>query len=181
MIHYSCEGRIEKSVPWDHRLSSLGEPRGAKRRSSGQIFLFYPYTHDRFLYIFCLTIPYGQNLARYQTWCLCLKTRTVLTCTQCRRDQSTVYRWKAGDLCARITFMSRRISFHNFVLFSFITQSNKLFVLSNSDTCHSIKTSISYFIHLSTNKLCFMKRVFSTSFDWFMSSVCSYYSTVEFV
>ena len=115
----------------------------------------------------------------YQTWCLCLKTRTVLTCTRCRRDQSTVYRWKAGDLCARITFMSRRISFHNFVLFSFITQSNKLFVLSNSDTCHSIQTSISYFIHLSTNKLCFMKRVVSTTYDWFMSSVYSYYSTVE--
>ena len=33
--HYSCEGRIEKSVPWDHLLSSLGKPRDAKRRSSG--------------------------------------------------------------------------------------------------------------------------------------------------
>ena len=37
---YSCEGRIEKSVPRDHRLSSLGKPRGAKRRSSDTFF--YP-------------------------------------------------------------------------------------------------------------------------------------------
>ena len=34
-IHYSCEGKIEKSVPRDHLLSSLGKPRDAKRRSSG--------------------------------------------------------------------------------------------------------------------------------------------------
>ena len=39
-IHYSCGGRIEKSVPRDHRLSSLGKPRDAKLWSSGQIF--YP-------------------------------------------------------------------------------------------------------------------------------------------
>ena len=49
-IHYSCECRIEKSVPHDQRLSSLGKPRDAKRRSSGQIFLAYRHTHDRFLY-----------------------------------------------------------------------------------------------------------------------------------
>ena len=30
-IHYSCEGRVEKSVPRDHRLSSLGKTRDAKR------------------------------------------------------------------------------------------------------------------------------------------------------
>ena len=30
-IHYSCEGRIEKSVPWDYHLSSLGKPRDAKQ------------------------------------------------------------------------------------------------------------------------------------------------------
>ena len=48
-IHYSCEGRIEKSVPRDHRLSSLGKPRDAKRWSSGRIFLSFPHTHDRFL------------------------------------------------------------------------------------------------------------------------------------
>ena len=30
-IHYSCEGRIEKSVPRDHRLSSLGKPLDASR------------------------------------------------------------------------------------------------------------------------------------------------------
>ena len=29
-IHYWCEGRIEKSVPRDHYLSSLGTPRDAK-------------------------------------------------------------------------------------------------------------------------------------------------------
>ena len=40
-IHYSCEGRIEKSVPRDHRLSSLGMPCDAKRWSLGLIF-FYP-------------------------------------------------------------------------------------------------------------------------------------------
>ena len=48
-IDYSCEGRLEKSVPMDHRLSSIGKPNDAKRRSSGRIFLFYPHTHDRFL------------------------------------------------------------------------------------------------------------------------------------
>ena len=49
-IHYLCEGRIEKSVPQDHRLSSLGKPRDAKQQSSGWMFLSYPHTHDRFLY-----------------------------------------------------------------------------------------------------------------------------------
>ena len=48
--HYKCEGRIEKSVPRDHRLSILSKPRAAKRRSPGRIFLSYPHTHDRFLY-----------------------------------------------------------------------------------------------------------------------------------
>ena len=27
IIYYSCEGGIDKSVPRDHRLSSLGKPR----------------------------------------------------------------------------------------------------------------------------------------------------------
>ena len=35
----SLSGVQEKSVPRDHRLSSLGKPRDAKRRSSGRIFL----------------------------------------------------------------------------------------------------------------------------------------------
>ena len=39
IIHYTCEDRIEKSVPRDQRLSSLGKPLDAKRRSSGRIFL----------------------------------------------------------------------------------------------------------------------------------------------
>ena len=43
-------GRIEKSFSRDHRLSLLGKPRDAKRRSSGRIFLSYPHTHNRFLY-----------------------------------------------------------------------------------------------------------------------------------
>ena len=38
-MHYSCKGRIEKSIPQDHRLSSLGKPRDAKWRFSGRIFL----------------------------------------------------------------------------------------------------------------------------------------------
>ena len=49
IIYYSCEGMIEKSVPRDHRLSSSGKPRDAKRWSWGLIFLSYPNTHDRFL------------------------------------------------------------------------------------------------------------------------------------
>ena len=32
-IHYSCEGGIEKSVPRNHRLSSLGKPHDANRSS----------------------------------------------------------------------------------------------------------------------------------------------------
>ena len=36
------KGRIEKSVPRDHRLSS----RDVKRRSSGRTFISYPYSHD---------------------------------------------------------------------------------------------------------------------------------------
>ena len=27
-IYHECEGRIEKSVPWDHCLSYLGDPEG---------------------------------------------------------------------------------------------------------------------------------------------------------
>ena len=47
--YYSCGNGIEKSVPCDHRLSSLGKPRDAIHRSSGPIFLSYPHTHDRLL------------------------------------------------------------------------------------------------------------------------------------
>ena len=39
-----------KSLPRDHRLSSLGKPRDANQRSSGRIFLSHPHTRDRFLY-----------------------------------------------------------------------------------------------------------------------------------
>ena len=48
--YYFCENGIEKSVPRDHHLSSLGKPCDSKRRSSRQIFLFRPHTHDRFFY-----------------------------------------------------------------------------------------------------------------------------------
>ena len=34
-----CEGLIEKSVPHDHCLASLGKPPDARQWSSGQIFL----------------------------------------------------------------------------------------------------------------------------------------------
>ena len=49
-IHFSSDDKIEKSVPQNHRLSSIGKPRDVKRRSSGRIFLSYPHTHDGFLY-----------------------------------------------------------------------------------------------------------------------------------
>ena len=39
-IHYTCEGRIEKSVPRDHQFSTLGKPRDAKPWSLGRNF--YP-------------------------------------------------------------------------------------------------------------------------------------------
>ena len=41
-----CEDGMEKFVPRDHRLSPLGEPRGANRWSSGRFFLSHPHTHD---------------------------------------------------------------------------------------------------------------------------------------
>ena len=31
VIHYLCVGEIGKSIPRDHRLSSLGKPRDAKQ------------------------------------------------------------------------------------------------------------------------------------------------------
>ena len=39
--YYSREGRIEKSIPCEHSLSSHGKPRDAKPRSSGQIIRIY--------------------------------------------------------------------------------------------------------------------------------------------
>ena len=43
MVHYSCEDGIEKSVPHDHRLSSLGKPCGAIQLSSACISLSDPH------------------------------------------------------------------------------------------------------------------------------------------
>ena len=56
--NHSCEGRIEKSIPRDHCLSSLGKPHDAKRRSMGRIFLSYPQTHD-----IILDSPMSLNIA----------------------------------------------------------------------------------------------------------------------
>ena len=53
---------MKKSVPWDHRLSSLGKPRDAKRGSSGRIFLSHPHTHDRFLYSLLLIPVVGFSV-----------------------------------------------------------------------------------------------------------------------
>ena len=40
------EDGIEKSIPWDHRLSSFFKPHDTKRRFSEQIFSVYP-SEDR--------------------------------------------------------------------------------------------------------------------------------------
>ena len=56
-IHHSCEDGIEKSVPRDHRLSSLDKPCDINRWSSGRIFLSHPHTHD---IIILLVLPTEQ-------------------------------------------------------------------------------------------------------------------------
>ena len=48
-IHYLYEDGIEKAVPHDHRLSSLGKPCDAKQWSLGKIFLSHPHNQDQFL------------------------------------------------------------------------------------------------------------------------------------
>ena len=45
------------------RVSSLGKPRDAHRRSSGQIFLSHFHTHDKFLY--CRPLENGKHLNGY--------------------------------------------------------------------------------------------------------------------
>ena len=57
---------MEKSVPSDHCLSSLGKPRDAKRQSLGQIFLSYPHPHDRYYLIFCLLVMAIELLLQNQ-------------------------------------------------------------------------------------------------------------------
>ena len=52
ITNYSCEDRIEQSVPREHRLWSLGTPRDAKRRPLGRIVLSYHHTHDSILYVY---------------------------------------------------------------------------------------------------------------------------------
>ena len=57
-IHYLCGCGIEKSVPRDHCLSSLGKSRDCKRQSSRWIFLSHPHTHDG--YIWAVTWDFQQ-------------------------------------------------------------------------------------------------------------------------
>ena len=69
-IHYSREGRIEKIFPLGSPFVIIRQPRDAKQGSSGQIFLSYPHTHDRFLYdkiLHCLLIllQKNQNMREY--------------------------------------------------------------------------------------------------------------------
>ena len=49
-IHYSCEDGIEKSVPRNHRLSSLSKPHDDNWWSLGRIFLSHSNTHKGSLY-----------------------------------------------------------------------------------------------------------------------------------
>ena len=82
--NHSCEGRIEKSVPQDPILASLGKPPDAERWSSGGIFyLSYPHTHDRFLFELCvmnrkrfLDITYISAITELYYLCLKLKVKT---------------------------------------------------------------------------------------------------------
>ena len=53
---YSCEDKIEKSVPRDHRLSSLGKPRDAKRRPRDGCFY-----HTFILMIDYYSLAQGQR------------------------------------------------------------------------------------------------------------------------
>ena len=46
IILYLRGDGIEKSVPRDHRLSSFGKPRDAKRLSSRRFFLSHTHTCD---------------------------------------------------------------------------------------------------------------------------------------
>ena len=76
-IHYSNEGRIEKSVPQDHPLSSLGKPRDGKRRSSGRIFLSHLDSYSLDLQLLHLML-----FLRLPTWCnsFCSKWSYSQTC-----------------------------------------------------------------------------------------------------
>ena len=53
-IYNSCEDGIEKSVPRDHQLSSLGKPHDANQWSSG--WIFHP----------TLTITINSNILSHQ-------------------------------------------------------------------------------------------------------------------
>ena len=44
-IHYLCEDGIEKSVPQDHRLSSLDKPRDSKHNPRDGPSYSYPHIH----------------------------------------------------------------------------------------------------------------------------------------
>ena len=87
---YLCEVKIEKSGPRDHRLSSLGKPRDAKRRSSGRIFLFYPHTHDRLLYSDVPSVARGLTFVVFLfVHILCLRDSSYAWYTIAQRCDST--------------------------------------------------------------------------------------------
>ena len=72
IIHYLCQDGIEKSVPPDNQLSSLGKPRDANRWSSGRILLLHPQTHEIFLY-YCTPVRVSGSSS--------LERNLYLTCT----------------------------------------------------------------------------------------------------
>ena len=86
IIHYLCDGGIDKSVPLDHHFSSLRKSHNAKQQTSGQIFLSHPHAYDIFLlsstcYLsqavicgLCIGCIRSHNHIRYSyfTTCSCL-------------------------------------------------------------------------------------------------------------
>ena len=44
-VRDGCEGQIEKFVPCDYSLPSLGKPSDTRQRSSGRMFPFSPPPH----------------------------------------------------------------------------------------------------------------------------------------
>ena len=69
-IHYSCEGEMEKSVPRDHRLPSLGKPPDANRWSSGQVFSIPP-SHSWWILIVSPDRRLEELMTQYQKIKIC--------------------------------------------------------------------------------------------------------------
>ena len=70
------EGGIEKSVPHDHRMSSLGKPRDSNWGSPGRIFLSHPRNHDRF-FQYEFHIP--TVMTKYSTACKHIALKNMST------------------------------------------------------------------------------------------------------